>query len=162
MSRKLCKTHTNPSFVEALLASRLVALDKYPGVRTIGIGEVMRRIIGKTVCRKFKNGMELSYGHLQLAAGDMSSFDVAIHSMRNFFNDSDSDGVLLVDAEIAFNLLIRRVALHNIQYSCPLVLKFAHNLYRHANRLFIFAEELSCEEGTTMASPLLCLSTLLF
>ena len=102
MSRKLCKTHTDPSSVEALLGSRLVALDKCPGVRPIGIGEV-----------------ELLFGPLQLAAGHMSGIDAAIHSMRNFFNDSDSGGVLLVDAENAFNLLNGRVALYNIQYSCP-------------------------------------------
>ena len=113
----------------------------------------MLRIIGKTVCRKFKTEMEQSSGPLQLAAGHMSGIDTATHSMRNFFNDSDSDGVLLVDAENAFNLLNIRVALHNIQYSCPLVSTFVHNLYRHAIRLFIFGEELSGEEGTTQGDP---------
>ena len=32
ISRKLCKNHTDPSSVEAFLASRLLALDKGPGV----------------------------------------------------------------------------------------------------------------------------------
>ena len=73
--------------------------------------------------------------------------------MRKFFNNSDRGGVLLVDAKNAFNLLNRRVALHNIQYSCPLVSTLAHNLYRHTNRLFIFGEELSSEEGTTQGGP---------
>ena len=121
ISRKLCKTHTDPSSVEALLASRLLALDKFPGVHPIGIGEAMRRIIGKTFCRKLKTVMEMSSGHLQLAAGHVSGIDATIRSMRNFFNDCDSDGVLLVDAANAFNLLNRRVALHNVQYSCPCV-----------------------------------------
>ena len=31
------------------LASRLVALDKFPGVRLIGIGDMARRIINKAV-----------------------------------------------------------------------------------------------------------------
>ena len=30
---------------------------------------------------------------------------------------------------------------------------FAHNLYRHANRLFNFGEELSAEEGLTQGDP---------
>ena len=72
--------------------------------------------------------MELSSGPLQLTAGHKSGIDASIHSIRNFFNGSDSDGILLVDAENAFNLLNRRVVLHNIQYSCQLVSRFAHNL----------------------------------
>ena len=37
-----------PSSLEAYLACRLVLLDKSPGLRPIGIGEVIRRILGKS------------------------------------------------------------------------------------------------------------------
>uniref|UniRef100_A0A1X7T2A3 Reverse transcriptase domain-containing protein n=1 Tax=Amphimedon queenslandica TaxID=400682 RepID=A0A1X7T2A3_AMPQE len=43
----MCSQYVDPSGLEALLASRLIALDKNPGVRPIGIGEVCRRLIGK-------------------------------------------------------------------------------------------------------------------
>ena len=35
--------------LEALLASQLIRLNKPPGVRPTGIGEVLRRIIGKPI-----------------------------------------------------------------------------------------------------------------
>ena len=42
-----CTKHVNPDGVAPLLASRLIAIDKCPGVRPIGVGETSRRIIGK-------------------------------------------------------------------------------------------------------------------
>ena len=48
MTKKLCGEELNdPDSIEALLAGRLIPLSKNPGVRPIGIGEVLRRIIGK-------------------------------------------------------------------------------------------------------------------
>ena len=38
----------DPTELAALTACRLVALNVCPGVRPIGIGEVVRRVIGKT------------------------------------------------------------------------------------------------------------------
>ena len=49
VARKMCIEETNDSTLEALLAARLIPLDKNPGLRPIGVGEVLRRIIGKAV-----------------------------------------------------------------------------------------------------------------
>ena len=46
VARKLCMSHVDP---DGLSACRLVALDKNPGVRPIGICETPRRIIAKAV-----------------------------------------------------------------------------------------------------------------
>ena len=47
MARRLCTQYIDPSSIEALLANRLLPLDKGEGaVRPIGVGEVLRRIIG--------------------------------------------------------------------------------------------------------------------
>ena len=42
MCRRLCTEYVDPSTINALMACRLIPLDKNPGVRPIGIGEVLR------------------------------------------------------------------------------------------------------------------------
>lgn len=51
VARRLCSNYVDPEGITSLVACRLIALDKSPGVRPIGIGEVLRRIIGKAVQR---------------------------------------------------------------------------------------------------------------
>ena len=46
-ARSLCQEIHDPRCLEAFLANRLVPLDKNPGVRPVGIGEMPRRIFGK-------------------------------------------------------------------------------------------------------------------
>ena len=40
---------TDPECFESYVACRLIPLNKNPGVRPIGVGEVLRRIIGKAI-----------------------------------------------------------------------------------------------------------------
>ena len=49
LTRNLLTKSYHPSLLEGYTSCRLIPLDKNPGVRPIGIGEVLRRIIGKTV-----------------------------------------------------------------------------------------------------------------
>jgi len=46
----LCNSIVPWDDVRALMASHLITLNKYPGIRSIGIGETLCRVIGKTVC----------------------------------------------------------------------------------------------------------------
>ena len=47
--KRLCTTYVDTSGVVPLNACGLVALDKNPGIRPIGIGETLRRLIGKMI-----------------------------------------------------------------------------------------------------------------
>ena len=53
----------------AYTSSCLIALDKYPGIRPIGIGEVVHRIIGKAIMRTVKHDLQDAVGSIQLCAG---------------------------------------------------------------------------------------------
>ena len=85
MTKILCTQYIDPSTIEPLIASRLIALDKGEGaVRPIGVSEVIRRIIGKCVMNIVKKDVVEASGSLQLCAGQKSGSEAAIHAMYNY------------------------------------------------------------------------------
>ena len=56
--------------------------------------------------------------------------EAAIHAMREFLSRDDNDGILLIDADNAFNRVNRAVALWNVQYICPVMKFVLINAYR--------------------------------
>ena len=102
-----------------ILNVRNMSLDKNPGIRPIGVGEVLRRIIGKTISAYLKKEIKLAAGPLQVCAGHCAGAEAAIHAMAQIFYDDGTDGIMLVDASNAFNQMNRAVAMHNIQITCP-------------------------------------------
>ena len=49
LARTLVSTLVNPKSIKALTTCRLIPLNKNPSVRPIGVGEVLRRIMGKAI-----------------------------------------------------------------------------------------------------------------
>ena len=49
LARRFCTTYVYSQGLAPLLVSRLIALDKCPGIRPIGVGETVRRIISKAI-----------------------------------------------------------------------------------------------------------------
>ena len=102
-----------------------------------------------------KKDIMLAAGVTQVCAGHPAGCEAAIHVLRDIFQDMDTEAVLLIDADNAFNCLNRTVALHNVQYTCPPLATIALNFYRTPSRLFVTGGmELSSEEGTTQGCPL--------
>ena len=79
-------------------------------------------------------------GSLQLCAGHPLGVESAVHSMRAFLEEDDSDGILLMNVDNAFNRLNRNVALWNIQYMCPAMKHILNNFYRSSSRIFMNRE----------------------
>ena len=129
--RRLCNTVTPWDDIRALLACRMVALDKCPGVRPIGVGDTLRRIIGKTVCLVTRCDLEYVCGTSQLC-GVKSGIDAAVYTILDLVNEHSDDGwgVLLIDASNAFNNINRRAALWNSRVLWPNCSLFLFNCYR--------------------------------
>ncbi|PFX34367.1 hypothetical protein AWC38_SpisGene651 [Stylophora pistillata] len=138
MTKRLCTEYVDPRGLEAVLANRLNPLDKGEGaVRPIGVGEVLRRIMGKCITKVTKPDVIDPSGSLQVCAGHRSGSEAAIDAMRELFENDNSDVVLLIDASNASNSLNRAAALHNIGVLCPSIATYAINTYREPARLFI-------------------------
>ena len=159
-AKKIATEIVDPSTLEAYVASRLIPLNKSPGevdpqVRPIGVGEVLRRIVGKTISWALAEEVQEAGGSLQVSTGLKGGAEAAIHAMKEIFSNESTDGVILVDAENAFNKLNRQVALHNMQYLCPPLATILINTYRKPTRLFIVGGgEISSMEGTTQGDTL--------
>ena len=121
-SIELCKTLATLSYtiatkvvphenLTAYNSCRMISLDKNPGVRPIGIGEVLRRIIGKTITQCIKSELKNLEKKFQVCLGQKCGIEYAIHSLRDKFQKPQTDVILLIDAENAFNLLKRELVL---------------------------------------------------
>jgi len=87
--------------------------------RPIGIGEIARGIIGKAILATIADDIQEAASFQQICAGQQAGCKAAVHAMRGIFDDSITQGIILVDASNALNNLNRQVALHNIQSRCP-------------------------------------------
>ena len=147
--------YVDPKGLEAFVACKLIALDKCPGVRPIGIGETLRRIVGKAVSITLKADIQEAVGPVQLSAGYEGGCEVAVHAMHELFSMAHCDAVIQVDATNAFNSLNRQVALRNVVNLCPSLVKILLiNSYRVDVNLFIDGETILSQEGTIQGDPL--------
>lgn len=154
VTHRLCTSYVDPSPLSALIACRLIPLDKRPGVRPIGVCETVRRIMGKAIMRVVRQDVREAVGPLQLCAGQPAGCEVAVHAMAEIFRDAGTDAVLLVDASNAFNSVNRAAALLNIRTLCPALAPFLTNIYRDSAQLFVGGETIWSQEGTTQGDPL--------
>ena len=130
----------------AFVACHLIALNKDPGVRPIGIGETCRRIIILSIL-----GQDVieAAGPIQLCTGLDGGCEAAVHSLRQLFADANTEAVLLVDATNAFNSFNRAAVLRNILELCPSLGRVLVNTYRENVDLYIDGDTMVSQEGTT-------------
>ena len=158
LSTKMCNQILPWSKVRALVSERLIALDKCSGVRPIGIGECLRRIICKNVTEFTKIDLKETCSTDQLACELKAGVEGAIHALSDVFDDNkeDSCGMLLMDASNAFNSLNGETALWNARILWPRCSRFLFNIYRGFASLFVGGvdEVIYSREGTTQGDPL--------
>ena len=155
VGHRICTEAVHPDGLTAFVACRLIPLDKQPGVRPIGIGEVPWHIVAKAVLRLVDMNIREACGALQVCAGCEGGCEAAVHAVRQLYRDPSLQAVLLVDASNAFNSVNRQAALHNILRLCPPLARILINTYQSPVRLIIPGSGgLVSTEGTTQGDPL--------
>ena len=161
MTKILCTVDVHHDCLTEFIAGRLVPLDKgmtkdgTPGVRPVGVGEVLRRLVGKLLIGVIKEDITTAAGPLQTCTGIKAGIEAAIHAMRKVFEEEETQAVLLVDAENAFNKLNRKAALNNIKELCPPFHQYLLNTYQAPAQLIIPGKDdekcsiILSEEGCT-------------
>ena len=153
-ARRIATELVDPAATAAYTSSRLVPLDKNPGVRPVGVGEAVRRIIGKAILHIVSADLRRVAGSDQLCVGQRAGIESAIHDLRRSFNASEDRCLLQVDADNAFNTLNRSLLLHNIEKICPLLTVVLLNTYRKESFLPTSKELLFSREGLTQGDNL--------
>ena len=154
-ARLLAIEYLDPNTLEAFVVCRLIPLDKNPGVRPIGIGEVTRQIVGKCISWVLRKNIQQAAGLLQTATSLQGGAGAGIHSMKLIFEQESTDAVILVDTSNPFNSLNRKAALHNIRIICPEFSTVLINTYRLPVRMFVQGGgEILSVEGITQGDSL--------
>ena len=68
-ARRLCTEYVDPITIRAFVACKLIPINKNPGVRPIGVCEVLRRLVGKVIMMVVGNDVLKATGPIQLCAG---------------------------------------------------------------------------------------------
>ena len=71
----------------AFLSCRLIPLDKNPGRRPIGVGEILRRIAGKVVVSIVRGDVISSVDSLHVCGSHEAGREAAIHAMNTIFEE---------------------------------------------------------------------------
>eukprot|EP00923_Selenidium_pygospionis_P026138 GHVN01046344.1.p1 GENE.GHVN01046344.1~~GHVN01046344.1.p1 ORF type:complete len:159 (-),score=15.39 GHVN01046344.1:37-513(-) len=134
------------------MAKRLLPLSKGESLRPIGIGETLKRLMCKAVVEATSDEVKERAGARQFGAGMKGGVEAAIHLMKRLMEkrgcadradgqteatdeskgtqwENRSVGVLLMDAENAFNRLNRAHALREVRVHWPSASQFIHNVY---------------------------------
>ena len=127
-----------------MLAVRLIAINKNPGIRPIGIGESMRRIITKCLSWEAKDHIKAATGPLQ-TSGLPGAVEACYASLDKSYKEGKA--ILLIDATNAYNNMSRTEALRTTHELCPELYTLYKNFYDNNTRGFFGHSEISIQEG---------------
>jgi hypothetical protein len=169
----LATDHPPWAAYRAMMACRLVALDKQPGVRPVGIGEIYRRLLAKCVISAVGSQATAACSNYNLCAGLPAGIEGAVHAVRQAWTanlppppqptpaepmleqgpctqppappaPADPNAALMVDASNGFNELGRKAALWTVYHLWTGGARFASNCYRHAAQLILRRQGQDC------------------
>ena len=98
--------------------------------QTIGVGEILRRVIGKTVSKLLKTDVCEANGVRQTCTWQEGGIESTILAATKVYGLASTDCKLQKDASNTFNTMIRELSLHNAQFVCPKINRYLVNTHR--------------------------------
>ena len=146
----------------ALMSGRLVGFDKMPGVRPLGIGDVLRRLIAKCIIFVTRSVAKTICKSTQLCAGLEGGVEGGVHAMEHLVSqhkDEEDWGFLVIDARNAFNELNRTLMLYVVRHEWAAGAMFTFNCYKRYPTLILRGLNgdytlIHSKEGVTQGDPL--------
>ena len=97
LGRHLCTEYIDPVSLYRLLSSHLIALDKNPGVRPIGMGETTRCLLGKAILYVIgPDVLGVPGWLLTTLCRSTCGCEAAVHAIRDLFSSTDYEAVYLL------------------------------------------------------------------
>ena len=87
LTRRLANSLVLWDDIRALKANKLVALDKCPGIRPIGVGDVAYRLCAKIMIEITGDDVQTECLADQICSGVKAGIEGSIHSFRDMFNE---------------------------------------------------------------------------
>jgi hypothetical protein len=138
-----------------LAGARLIPLGKKDGgVRPIAIGELIRRVAGKILVRRYQHDASQNLCPVQLGVGTKGGCEAIIHKSRDWFaRAAPNQGLVQLDFSNAFNTISRQVLLDAIARHCPFFLPFAVACYGSPSTLSAPGISIQSAEGSHQGCP---------
>jgi len=139
-----------------------IALNKIPGVYPIGIRQIWRWLMAKTMARIATHFATDCCGTDQLCVGLKSGIEGGVHAATQFWKKMAEDpgfGIVLVDIIYAFNEIHRVMIIEAVCHEWAIGLHFVFNCYHHDALLVVNSHVgahffLCSMEGITQGDPL--------
>ena len=144
--------HANEESTRPLRAVRIVAIPKKSGgVRPIGIGESLRRVITKVLAWRMKKEVKEATGSMH-ASGLQGACEAAISAVQEEYESGKS--ILIMDAKNAFSNLNRDAALLTASRLVPNAYQTLLNFYNNSTYAYYKGKPIIVEEGTVQGCSL--------
>jgi hypothetical protein len=139
-----------------LYGASLCALNKKDGgLRSIAIGNCLRKLTSKLACFQSRNIVNSYLSPHQLGVATKLGCEAAIHTTRTFVNNDQNRGKVLLklDFKNAFNSVERDCILKEVQCHTPLLYPYLYQCYRNPSTLFFGNHLISSSVGAQQGDP---------
>ena len=107
--------HVPPGALEALRLGRITALAKPDGgIRGIVVGDVLRRVVAKTIAQQIGDQVEKATAPFQFALKTRAGSECVAHTLRTLSELNEATTILSVDGVGAFDLISRSAMMQGL------------------------------------------------